>query len=153
MAAGLVLVVLVLPSLGLGLQSRYEERYYRRIHETEYEDFVWMRENLCPEYERALMIPRFGRAFAAITGKYVYAPIPATSGLVKEPRVEEATQVLQDGGPDATWLRERGLSVVYSLKALEDPGLVAVHDRVYVLPPDEVCATSGGDESVQTVPR
>jgi hypothetical protein len=152
-AAGLVLVVLVLPSLGLGLQSRYEERYYRRIHETEYEDFVWMRENLCPEYERALMIPRFGRAFAAITGKYVYAPVQAAAGPVTEPKVAEATQVLQGDGPDATWLRERGLSVVYSLKALEDPELVAVRDRVYVLPPDEVCATDGQEESVQIVPR
>jgi hypothetical protein len=150
-AAGLVLVVIVLPSVALGLESRNEERYYRRIHDTEYQDFVWMRDHLCPGYERALTLPRFGRAFAAITGKYAYAPIPAWSAPVQSPRVQEANQVLQEGLPDAAWLRERGMSIVYSQRPLQDPELVPVHDRVYVLPPDEVCSAGGSEESVQVI--
>jgi hypothetical protein len=139
-AAGLVLVAVMLPSLGLNLQSRYEEDYYRRIGDTEYEDFVWVRDNLCSGYERALTDPRFGRAFAAITGRHAYAAIPATAAPVRPPEVEEAKLVLRDGVPDADWLRERGVSIVYSTRRVENPELVQVHDRVYVLPRNEVCA-------------
>ncbi len=139
-AAGLVLVAIMLPSLGLNLQSRYEEDYYRRIGDTEYEDFVWVRDNLCSGYERALTDPRFGRAFAAITGRHAYAAIPATAAPVRPPEVEEAKLVLRDGVPDADWLRERGVSIVYSTRRVENSELVQVHDRVYVLPGNEVCA-------------
>ncbi len=150
-AAGLVVCVLVLPSVALGLQSRHEERYYHRIHDTEYQDFVWIRDHLSPGYERALTLPRFGRAFAAITGKYAYAPIPATSAPVQSHRVQEARQVLQGGLPDAAWLRERAMSIVYSQQPLEDPELVPVHDRVYVVPADKACGADGCGESVQVV--
>jgi hypothetical protein len=138
-AAGLVLVAIMLPSLGLSLESRYDERYYRRIQDTQYEDFVWIHNHLCTGYERALTEPRFGRAFAAITGRYAYAAIPATAAPVSPPRLDEAKLVLQDGVPDADWLRERGLSIVYSTRGVENSELVQVHDRVYVLPETEVC--------------
>ena len=152
-AAVLVLPAFVVPSLALGLQSRYEERYYRRIHETEYEDFVWIRDNLCPGYQRALTLPRFGRAFAAITGRYAYAVVPSTAAPVTEPRVQEATRALQDDLADTAWLDERDVSIVYSQRPLQDPDLIAVRERVYVLPPDEVCAGDGRGEPVEAVRR
>ena len=139
-AAGLVLVAVMLPSLGLSLESRYEEQYYHRIGDTQYEDFVWMRDYLCTGYERALTEPQFGRAFAAITGRHVYAAIPTTAAPVRPAEVDEAKLVLRDGVPDADWLRERGVSIVYTTRRVENPELVRVHDRVYVLPETEVCA-------------
>ncbi len=139
-AAGLVLVAVMLPSLGLSLESRYEEQYYHRIGDTQYEDFVWMRDHLCTGYERALTEPQFGRAFAAITGRHVYAAIPTTAAPVRPAEVDEAKLVLRDGVPDADWLRERGVSIVYTTRRVENPELVRVHDRVYVLPETEVCA-------------
>ena len=139
-AAGLVFVAVMLPSLGLSLESRYEEQYYHRIGDTQYEDFVWMRDHLCTGYERALTEPQFGRAFAAITGRHVYAAIPTTAAPVRPAEVDEAKLVLRDGVPDADWLRERGVSIVYTTRRVENPELVRVHDRVYVLPETEVCA-------------
>jgi hypothetical protein len=141
-AAGLVLGAVMVPSVGLSLESRYEEQYYHRIGDTQYEDFVWVRDNLCSGYERALTDPRFGRAFAAVTGRYAYAAIPTTAAPVRPPKVDEAKSVLRDGVPDADWLREHGVSIVYSTRRVENPELVQVHDRVYVLPESEVC---GGD--------
>ncbi|MGQ9571942.1 MAG: hypothetical protein ACUVV3_01965 [Dehalococcoidia bacterium] len=143
--AGVALVVLVvmLPSVGLALQSRYEERYYHRIGDTQYEDFVWVRDHLCRGYERALTDPKFGRPFAAITGRYAYAAIPTTAAPVRPAEVDEARLVLREGVPDADWLRERDLSIVYSTKRVENAGLVQVHDRVYVLPEAEVCQPEG----------
>jgi hypothetical protein len=142
-AAGLVLVAVMLPSLGLSLESRYDEQYYHRIGDTQYEDFVWMRDYLCLGYERALTDPQFGRAFAAITGRYVYAAIPTTAAPVRPAEVDEAKLVLRDGVPDTDWLREHGVSIVYTTRRVENQELVKVHDRVYVLPETEVCGAEG----------
>jgi hypothetical protein len=106
---------------------------------------VWIHDNLCRGYARALLDPKFGRPFAAITGRQVYAAIPLTAYPVRPPAVDEARQVLQDGVPDAAWLREHGLSIVYSTKSLSNPELVRVHDRVYVLPAAEVCKSETGN--------
>ena len=138
-AAGLVIGGLLAPSVALGLQSRYEEDYYRRINGEQYEGFTWVRDNLCAGYERALIDPTFGRAFAAITGRHVYAAIPLTVQPVRPPAVDEARETLRDGVPDAAWLRERGLSMVYSTRPVSNPELVQVRDRVYVLPSAEAC--------------
>jgi len=151
-AAGLVLVAVMLPSLGLSLESRYEEQYYHRIGDTQYEDFVWMRDHLCTGYERALTEPQFGRAFAAITGRHVYAAIPTTAAPVRPAEVDEAKLVLRDGVPDADWLRERGVSIVYTTRRVENPELVRVHDRVYVLPETEVCAVETMHVAAKSAP-
>jgi hypothetical protein len=142
-AAGLAIVFLLLPSLGLSLQSRYQEDYYHVINDKQYQDFVWIRDNLCPGYERALVLPKLGRPFAAITGKHAYVALPLTVLPVRSPLVEEANQVLQEGVPDAAWLRERGVSIVYSERPASNPELVRLRERVYVLPPGEICAAGG----------
>jgi len=152
-AAGLVLAAVMLPSVALNLQSRYEERYYHRINDIQYEDFLWIDNNLCSGYERALTDPQFGRAFAAVTGRHAYAAIPAPAAPVRPTEVDEAKDVLADGVPDADWLREHGVSMVYSMRSLENPELVKVHDRVYVLPEAEVCAAEGIHLSVTSAHR
>ena len=53
---------------------------------------------------------------------------------------ESKPSSVHDGIPDANWLRERDESFVYSTRWVENPELVQVHDRVYVLPETEVCA-------------
>jgi hypothetical protein len=68
--------------------------------------------------------------------------------------VDEAKEVLRDGVPDADWLREHGVSIVYTTRRVENPELVKVHDRVYVLPEAEVCTietmhVAGGSQPVQ----
>ena len=143
-ATGLVVVGLLLPSLGLALQSRYDEDYYHRIDDNQYKDFVWIGDNLCRGYERALLDPKFGTPFAAITGRQVYATIPLTAYPVRPPAVDEARQVLREGVPDTAWLREHGVSIVYSTRPLSNEELVQVRDGVYVLPPAEVCTGETG---------
>ena len=149
-AVGLVLAAVTLPSLALNVEARYDETFYHRIGETQYDDFVWIRDNLCPGYGRALADPKFGRPFAAISGRYAYAAIPATTAPVRPQRLDEARLVLKEGVPDADWLRERGVSIVYSTGRIESPELVKVHDRVYVLPDAEVCAPSEVTDSVRS---
>jgi hypothetical protein len=150
-AAGLVLATVVLPSLALNVEARYDETFYHRIGQTQYDDFVWIRDNLCPGYGRALTDPKFGRPFAAISGRYAYAAIPATTAPVRPQRLDEARLVLKEGVPDADWLREHGVSIVYTTGRVESPELVQVHDRVYVLPNAEVCAPSEFTASVRSI--
>ena len=149
-AAGLVLGAVMLPSLALNVDARYDETFYHRIGETQYDDFVWVRDNLCSGYGRALTDPKFGRPFAAISGRYAYAAIPATAAPVRPQRLDEARLVLKEGVPEADWLREHGVSIVYSTGRIESPELVKVHDRVYVLPDSQVCAPSDGTDSVRS---
>jgi hypothetical protein len=149
-AAGLVLGAVMLPSLALNVDARYDETFYHRIGETQYDDFVWVRDNLCSGYGRALTDPKFGRPFAAISGRYAYAAIPATAAPVRPQRLDEARLVLKEGVPEADWLREHGVSIVYSTGRIESPELVKVHDRVYVLPDSQACAPSDGTDSVRS---
>jgi hypothetical protein len=149
-ATGLVLATVTLPSLVLNVDARYDETFYHRIGETQYNDFVWIRDNLCLGYGRALVDPKFGRPFAAISGRYAYAAIPATAAPVRPQRLDEARAVLKEGVPDADWLRERGVSIVYSTGRIESSELIHVHDRVYVLPDAEVCAPSEVTDSVRS---
>ena len=149
-AAGVVLGAVMVPSLALNVEARYDETFYHRIGDTQYDDFVWIRDNLCSGYGRALTDPKFGRPFAAISGRYAYAAIPATAAPVRPPRLDEARLELKEGVPDADWLRQHDVSIVYTTGRVESPELVKVHDRVYVLPDSEVCAPSDGTDSVRS---
>ena len=146
-AGGLALAVL-LPTVALNVDARYEESFYHRIGETQYDDFVWIRDNLCSGYERALTDPKFGRPFAAVSGRYAFAAIPATTAPVRPQRLDDARLELKEGVPDADWLRQHGVNIVYTTGRVESPELVKVHDRVYVLPDAEVCAPDGATDIV-----
>ena len=52
--------------------------------------------------------------------------------------------------PDADWLREHGVSIVYKTGDVESLELVKVHERVYVLPDSEVCAPSEVTDTVRS---
>lgn len=145
-AAVAVVVALMAPSLWLALGSRHGERYYRVVDASEYQDFLWIRDNLCLE-GFALVDPTLGRAFAAVTGRQVYAALPLSPAPVRWPEVEEVRRILQEGVVDADWLRERGVSLVYMERPARSPELVQLRERVYVLPPVEVC----GPERPQAV--
>ena len=147
-AAGLVLATAMLPSVALNVDARYEESFYHRIGQTQYDDFAWIRDNLCPGYGRALTDPKFGRPFAAVSGRYAYVAIPATAAPVRPQRLDDARLALKEGVPDADWLRERGVNIVYTTGRVESPELVKVHDRVYVLPDAEVCAPNDATDIV-----
>jgi hypothetical protein len=69
---------------------------------------------------------------------------------VRPQRLDDARLALKEGVPDADWLRERGVSIVYSAGRIESPELVQVHDRVYVLPDAEVCAPTEVTDSVRS---
>ena len=108
------------------------------IDSQDYESFVWIRDNIDGDYERAILDPWKATAFATITGKYVYTRIHISAG-VKE---EEAYAFLRNGSANTTFLVENGVSIIYTrvfdgrqnLEFTPDnPDLVELAENIYLL--------------------
>jgi hypothetical protein len=106
-----------------------EERYYHVIDVPTYHDFVWIGEEL-PQGSNALLNPYVAWSFVPITGKYTYSAKAYPWG------VEQLNQIrgfLIAGAPDTSWLEERNIDLIYSPYPLQNPDLVEVRDKVYIL--------------------
>jgi len=99
------------------------------IDEQDYEAFVWIKENLSGDYEKAILDPWKATAFTAIAGKKVYGRI---QGYPLE-RAKKASRFLEDRCRETEFLRENGITIVYYLFACDNPDLVEVRPHVYIL--------------------
>ena len=111
------------------IPDRQGEDYYHMIDRDDYEAFVWIRDNLDDSYERAILDPWLGTPFTAITGKPIYSRIHAYP-MDKD---AVAREFLADGCEDTDFLREEGISIVYTEMECRNPDLTEVRDNIYVL--------------------
>ena len=125
----LLCLVLVVVILVLSIPVRQSIPYYHLIDRKNYEAFVWIRDNVGDEYEKAILDPWKATAFVAITGKKVFTRIHA----FPKTDDEKAYAFLNSGCRNTTFLRENKISVVYSLSPCSNPDLVMVRDNVYLL--------------------
>jgi hypothetical protein len=122
----LVLVVLI---LAIGIPARQGLPYYNMIDQQDYEAFVWIRDNVSEDYDRAILDPWKATAFTAITGKYVYTRIHS----YPKPIDREAYDFLQEGCIDTAFLGQHGISIIYSRSPCDNPDLTEVRENVYLL--------------------
>jgi len=122
-------LALVVLTLVFCLPERENEPLYHMIEAQDYETFVWIEENVGDSYTKAIVNPWKATAFAAVTGKNVYTRIHGYSG----PTDEEAYIFLENGCEDTDFLRENGISIVYSEWECDNPDLLEVRDNVYLL--------------------
>ncbi len=120
-------------TLAISIPARQDTRYYHMIDKHDYEAFVWIEENINESYERAILDPWKATAFTAITGKYAYARIHGFS----TPRDDEANAFLKDGSTDTAFLRENGVSIVYTQNEVHNPDLKEVREYIYLLQKSE----------------
>jgi len=99
------------------------------INEEEYQEFVWIKENVGEEYDKAILDPWKATPFAAITGRTVYTRIH----IAPKPSDDEANEFLSKGCTDTDFLRENGISIVYTQQECSNPDLVEVNKWVYLL--------------------
>jgi hypothetical protein len=124
--------------LFLVIPARQDMPYYHMIDTQDYAAFVWIRDNVGGEYDKAILDPWKATAFTAITGKYVYTRIHA----YPKPSDEEARKFLDDGCIDTDFLKQNEISVVYSQGECNNPELIEVREGVYLF--NIVAKTSSG---------
>ncbi|MFC1909219.1 hypothetical protein ACFLXD_05135 [Chloroflexota bacterium] len=124
-----ICLVLIIAVLLLGIPTRQNISYYYMIDEADYEAFVWIRNNLNDDYEKAILDPWKATSFTALTEKYVYT----RTHMVTAPKDSKVREFLQTGCKDTVFLRENGITVIYTKQPCLNPNLVEVRKNVYVL--------------------
>lgn len=122
-------LVLIGVTLAVCIPDRQETPYYRMIDEEDYQVFVWIRDNVNENYEKAILDPWKATAFTAITQKNIHTRIhayPKSSDL-------EVYEFLRGGCTDTAFLRENEISIVYSQWSCNNPDLVEVRKNIYLL--------------------
>ncbi len=122
-------VALVGLTLVICIPTRQNISYYHLIGKQDYEAFVYIRDEVSNNYEKAILDPWQATAFTAITGKNIYTRIHMGSSA----KSNKAYAFLKDGCRDTAFLRKNGISIVYAQKACHNPDLTEVRDNVYLL--------------------
>lgn len=126
-------IILCLALIGLTLAISIPERqdtpYYHMIDKQDYEAFVWIKDNVSDDYDKAILDPWKATAFTAVTEKYVYTRIHC----YPKPSDTKAYEFLRGGCSDTAFLRENGISIIYTRGAVDNPDLVEVRKNVCLL--------------------
>lgn len=121
---------LVIVASAFSLRNHLDEPYYHMIDDTIYKDFLWIEENVPPQYDTCLVDKGMAWAFAPVTGKFGYyaeiAPNPHPEG-------RSVMEFLQNGLTDTSWLKDRDIDMVYTQGLVQNDDLVEVHNNVYLL--------------------
>lgn len=122
-------LILVGLALAIGIPDRQDTAYYHMIDEEDYQAFVWIKENVDKDYEKAILDPWKATAFTAITERNIYTRIHD----FPKPIDEEASEFLGEGSSDTAFLRENGISIIYTREKVRNPDLVEVRKDIYLL--------------------
>ena len=128
-AGKIICLVLIAVTLVTCIPLRLSIPYYHMIDETDYQSFLWIRENISGEYTRAILDPWKATAFTAVTLKQVYTRIHMGPTEVDF----SVYTFLGEGCSDTDFLRENGISIVYTTGECRNPDLVEVRKNVYLL--------------------
>jgi hypothetical protein len=122
-------LALIAVTLTMYVPDRQKTNYYHMIDEEDYQAFVWIRDNINENHEKAILDPWKATAFTAITQKSIYTRIHA----YPKPSDMEAYKFLEDGCTDTSFMRENGISIIYTKLECNNPDLKKVNKFVYVL--------------------
>jgi len=123
------IAVLLVLSMGIHVQTDY----YHMASEREYDDFVWIAENLNESHKKAVLDPWKAVPFRAITGRSVYYSWPQGPVEGHEAKVDRVSEFFDDECNDTSFLLANKISIVYTAGPCSNPDLIKVHDRIYVL--------------------
>ncbi len=134
----LLCLALIGLTLAMCIPDRQATPYYHMIDSEDYQAFVWIKENMGGEYEKAILDPWKATAFTAITEKNIYTRIHE----YPKPSDMEAYGFLRGGCTDTAFLRENGVSIIYTRVydrrqnieySPDNPDLVEVRKNIYLL--------------------
>jgi len=127
-------------TLAISIPDRLDTPYYHMIDEEDYQAFVWIKDNINEDYEKAILDPWKATAFTAITDKTIYTRIHAYPTA----KDNKAYAFLRSDSSDTSFLRENGISVIYTRVydgaqnrnieySSDNPDLVEVAKNIYLL--------------------
>jgi hypothetical protein len=122
-------LILIGLTLYIAIPARQDTLYYRMIDDEDYKAFVWIRDNVDSSYQKAVLDPWKGTAFTAISGKNVYTWI----GEYSHESDKKAYEFLRNGSEDTAFLRNNGISIVYTKDGVNNPDLVEMRRYIYLL--------------------
>jgi len=133
-------LVLIGITLAITIPDRLDIPYYHMIDEEDYQAFVWIKDNINEDYEKAILDPWKATAFIAITDKNIYTRIHAYP-MDKD---NAAYAFLRGDSTDTSFLRENGISIIYTRVydgtqdrnieySSDNPDLVEVAKNIYLL--------------------
>lgn len=125
-------LVAIVIGLTLAEAVTYHTRaqFYHMIDEQDYASFVWIEQNLPGSYHKAILDPWKATAFIALARREVYTKIQHAP----QEADSRAYDFLHDGCRDTGFLKENGISIVYSRESIDNDSLILLKDNIYVLP-------------------
>ncbi len=127
-AAIIVPIILV-----FSIYSSATTPYYKIIDEQEYDDFIWIRDNLNASYDRAILDPWKAIAFSPITQKYVHYQIPQGPDADFQAHCSEIEEFFEGNCSDTEFLITYGITIVYTHSPVINEDLTEVHPDIYIL--------------------
>ena len=122
----LILIGLI---LYIAIPARQNTPYYHMIDEEDYQTFIWIKKDIDSSYDKAILPPWKGAAFTATTGRKVYShttAFPTSTDM-------EAYNFLRGGCQDTAFMKNNGISIVYTRWGCNNPDLVELRKNVYLL--------------------
>ncbi len=110
--AKLIYFIFICLILFFSVSAAINEPYYHIIDKQQYDDFIWIKENL-PQYNRTIIDPWLAKAFIPITGKYVYAHIKQSPDAEMGRRIAETDAFFADACKNISFLQKKNISIVY----------------------------------------
>ncbi len=125
-----MLIGAAMVTLLLSFQAHASTPYYRIIDDREYQDFIWIRDNL---EGKAVLDPWKAIAFTAVAEKPVYSRIFPGPSKMHDQRNGEVYAFFAGGCADTEFLRKNGISIVYAYEPCSNRELKELRERIYVL--------------------
>jgi hypothetical protein len=127
-----IYVLLVISILTTAAIAHSNTPYYHIMDEQEYTDYLWIKENLEDVKGISVLEPWEAKAYAPITGRFVYSHIPPGPSEFCEKRNREIYEFFKNGGNNSTFLEANNISIVYTKKTITNPDLTEVKPRIYL---------------------
>jgi len=122
-------LALAVSALAIIIPERQDIPYYHIIDTKDYQAFVWMKENIGDEHEKAILNPWKGGPFIAITGKKIQSWV----FTAPKPKDIEVYNFLEASCTDTGFLLRNGISIVYTTGSCQNPDLEEIRENVYLL--------------------
>jgi len=116
----------------ISIPAHVDEPYYHIIDTAEYDEFLWIKENLNEEYDKAILDPWKAVAFVPVTEKSAYLKIGQGPGGM-EPMMSNLERFFLEGCTDTDFLIDNGINIVYTDTICVNSNLINVYNNVYIL--------------------